>query len=139
MITHSLPPIVEKVSHFLDKSGGETVIINPNSMRMEKITNMRNGKGEVEVLHLVEKESLLGKARLFAKLSVKPGSSIGLHKHEKEFEIFYVLSGNGLFNDNGNTVAVQAGDICFTAPGETHSIENISQQDLELLAVIILI
>lgn len=114
------------------------MVINPNSMRTERITNMRNGKGEVDILHLIEKQSLFGKARLFAKLSVKPGSSIGLHKHENEFEIFYVLSGKGLFNDNGNIIPVQAGDICFTAPGETHSIENTTQQDLELLATIIL-
>lgn len=114
------------------------MVINPNSMRTERITNMRNGKGEVDILHLIEKQSLFGKARLFAKLSVKPGSSIGLHKHENEFEIFYVLSGKGLFNDNGNMIPVQAGDICFTTPGETHSIENTMQQDLELLAIIIL-
>lgn len=114
------------------------MVINTHSMRTEKIINMRNGKGEVEILHLIEKQSLFGKARLFAKLSIKPGSSIGSHRHENEFEIFYVLSGNGLFNDNGNTIPVQTGDICFTAPGETHSIENTSQQDLEILAIIIL-
>ncbi|HEY8542240.1 MAG TPA: cupin domain-containing protein [Pseudothermotoga sp.] len=115
------------------------MVINAHSMRTEKITNMRNGKGEVEILHLVEKQFLFGKSRLFAKLSIKPGSSIGTHKHENEFEIFYVLSGKGLFNDNGNAIPVQAGDICFTAPGETHSIENTSQQDLEILAIIVLV
>lgn len=114
------------------------MVINPNSMRTERITSMRNGKGEVDILHLIEKQSLFGKARLFAKLSVKPESSIGLHKHENEFEIFYVLSGKGLFNDNGNIIPVQTGDICFTTPGETHSIENTTQQDLELLAIIML-
>ncbi len=119
-------------------SGGEIMVINPQSMRTEKITSMRGGKGEVDILHLIEKQALLGKARLFAKLSVKPASSIGEHRHENEFEIFYILSGRGLFNDNGRSIPVQAGDICFTAPGETHSIENTSQQDLELLAIIIL-
>ncbi|MGJ8455728.1 cupin domain-containing protein [Pseudothermotoga sp. U03pept] len=115
------------------------MVIKPNSMRRENITKMRGGDGEVQILHLLEKESLLGKARLFAKLTVKPGSSIGLHKHENEFEIFYVLSGEGIFNDNGTRITVQAGDICLTNSGENHSIENTSEQNLELLAIIVLL
>jgi len=115
------------------------MVINPNFMRTEKITNMRDGKGEVHILHLVEKQALLGKSRFFARLSVKPASSIGQHKHENEFEIFYILSGKGVFNDNGTPIPIQAGDVCFTGPGESHSIENTSQEDLELLAIIVLL
>lgn len=133
-----MPLVLLSTFSVFGENGGEDMVINPNSMRTEKVANMRNGSGEVDIVHLVEKQSLFGKARLFAKLSIKPGSSIGLHKHENEFEIFYVLSGNGLFNDNGNIVPVQTGDICFTAPGETHSVENTSQQNLELLAIIVL-
>lgn len=115
------------------------MVIKPESMRSEKIENMRGGKGEVEILHLLDKELMLGKARLFAKLSVRPGSSVGFHRHDNEFEIFYILSGEGIFNDNGVSKPIRAGDICFTNSGESHSIENVSQKDLEFLAVIVLL
>ena len=115
------------------------MVIKSGKMRIEKKVNMRGGKGEIEIVHLLEKDMLKGKSRLFAKIKVPPHSSIGLHKHENEFEIFYVLSGEGVFYDNGEKVPVQAGDVCFTDSGESHSIENTSDKDLELLAVIMLL
>ena len=115
------------------------MVVKPENIRIEKRTNMRGGKGEVEISHLLEKDVLKGKARLFARIKIPPNSSIGLHKHENEFEIFYILSGKGVFHDNGKDVQVQAGDVCFTDSGESHSIENTSNEDLELLAVIMLL
>ena len=115
------------------------MVIRPNDMRVEKRVNMRDGKGEVKITHLLEKDLLKGRARLFARIKIPPNSSIGLHKHEGEFEIFYILSGRGLFHDNGKDVPIQAGDVCFTDSGESHSIENTSDEDLELLAAIILL
>ena len=114
------------------------MIIRSNNMRVEKRMNMRDGKGEIKITHLLEKDLLKGEARLFAKITIPPNSSIGLHEHKGEFEIFYILSGEGIFHDNGKNVPVKAGDICLTDSGEVHSIENTSNKDLELLAVIIL-
>ncbi|MGB9790413.1 MAG: cupin domain-containing protein [Thermotoga caldifontis] len=115
------------------------MVIKPDSMRKELVSNMRGGKGQVEITHLVDRNLLANEARLFAKLTLKPGTSIGPHRHENEFEVFFVLSGRGIFYDNDNPVEVQAGDVCLTMSGETHSIENNSSEDLVLLAVIILL
>jgi len=42
---------------------------------------MRGGKGSVELLHIFRQEELKGKARLCAKITINPGSSIGVHEH----------------------------------------------------------
>ncbi len=115
------------------------MVIKPGEIKVETIQNMRGGKGEVEIRHLVDKQLLEGKARLFAKITVKPNSSVGFHRHENEFEIFYILSGKGLFHDDDKTVPVEAGDICLTQSGHSHSIENTSDVNLEFVAVIILL
>lgn len=115
------------------------MVLKSDQMRKETISNMRGGKGEVELLHLVERNMLANKARLFAKLTLKPGVSIGPHKHENEFEVFFVLAGEGVFYDNGHPTHVKAGDVCLTMSGETHSIENPYGEDLQLLAVIVLL
>ncbi len=115
------------------------MVIKAENMRVEKIANMRGGKGEVEITHLLEKEFMKGRARLLAKLRIPPNSSVGLHKHEGEFEVFFILSGKGVFHDNGKDVPVQAGDVCFTDSGESHYIENASDEDLVLLAFIVLL
>jgi len=51
--------------------------------------NMRDGEGEVRIEKLWNEESeLKANNRLFAKLILPPGTSIGFHKHENEEEVF---------------------------------------------------
>ncbi len=98
----------------------------------------RGGEGSVEITHMFQKEELTGKARLCAKLTLNPGSTIGLHEHSNEEEIFYIIKGKGLAFDNGVTREVKAGDAILTVGGTSHSVNNTGDEPLELLAVILL-
>ena len=99
---------------------------------------LRDGKGTVNVKDLTDKEGLYNHGRLFAHITIEPGHSIGNHEHVHETEFYYILRGEGLFNDNGQAVTVKAGDVCATGYGETHGIENVSGETLELIALIVL-
>jgi mannose-6-phosphate isomerase-like protein (cupin superfamily) len=98
---------------------------------------MRGGKGTVEIQHVFRQEELKGKARLFARMTVAPGSSIGYHVHEGEEEIFYILSGSGLVVEQDVSTRVGPGDAVLTGAGG-HSIENQGDTPLELVAAILL-
>jgi mannose-6-phosphate isomerase-like protein (cupin superfamily) len=97
---------------------------------------MRGGTGPVEILHIFRQEELKGKARLFARMVIPPGSSIGYHVHEGEEEIFYILSGAGQVVEQGVSSRVGPGDAVLTGAGG-HSIENQGEAPLELLAAIL--
>jgi quercetin dioxygenase-like cupin family protein len=99
---------------------------------------MRDGSGKVEILHIFKKEELKGKARLFARLRLKKGCSIGYHNHEDEEEVFYVICGKGTVTENGKEQAVEAGDAILTGGGSGHSVRNDSDEPLDLVAVILL-
>ena len=99
---------------------------------------MRGGKGSVEIMHIFKQDELKGKARLCAKITIEPGSSIGLHQHSDEEEIFYIINGKGIVNDNGNISEFRKGDSILTGNGASHSIESIGDEPLEMLAVILL-
>lgn len=99
---------------------------------------MRGGKGSVELTHIFRQEEFNGKARLCAKITINPGCSIGLHEHIGEEEIYYVIRGKGIANDNGDVREVFAGDAMLTGGGASHSIENNGNDTLELVAVILL-
>ena len=73
---------------------------------------IRGGNGLIHLKHLSGEEGLYHHARMFAHLTVEPGRSIGFHEHEHETEFFYILSGEGLFDDDGVSVTVHAGDVC---------------------------
>lgn len=108
-------------------------------MESEIRQRMRDGKGSVEILQILRKEDIPGgKVRLFARLRLPPGASIGPHAHEKESEIFYVLSGRGSLSEDGTASAVAAGDAAVTGGGGIHSLENTGTAALEVLAVIVL-
>lgn len=99
---------------------------------------MRGGKGQVEITHIYKQDELRGRARLCARLAINPGCSIGLHEHINEEEIFYIIKGKGIVNDNGADREVVEGDAVLTGGGAFHSIENTDTVPLELLAVILL-
>lgn len=113
------------------------MIKNSSEMIREVKEQMRGGKGSVELTHIFKQDELKGKARLVARITINPGCSIGWHEHVAEEEIFYLISGKGIFNDNGAEKEISAGDAALTGGGASHSIENRGQEPLVLLAVIL--
>ena len=99
---------------------------------------IREGRGLTHLKDLTDKAGLYGHGRMFAHLTLEPGRSIGPHSHEHETEFFYILKGEGLFDDNGTKTTVRPGDVCATGGGASHSMENISDEPLEFIALIML-
>ena len=100
--------------------------------------NMRGGDGTVKITNLLTKEELNDNGRLYGIIRLEPGCSIGYHIHEGESEIFYVLCGSALYNDNGKEITINAGDTTITKAGEGHSIKNTSSDTVcEVMALIV--
>ena len=99
--------------------------------------NMRGGNGTVEITNFATRSELNDKGRLFANITLKPGCSIGYHVHEKDSELFYIMKGEALYNDNGTECTVRAGDVTVCPAGAGHSIANNSEETVEICAVIV--
>jgi len=104
---------------------------------VDKNENMRGGQGVVTIEHFLTPSEMHDKGRLFAKITVKPGDSIGFHVHEKEMEAFYIVSGEAEMSDNGEIVVLSAGDTLLTKPGEGHSVKSVGKEALEMIALIV--
>jgi len=76
------------------------------------------------------RKSLKEKPGFGAKITINPGSSIGVHEHVGEEEIFYIISGKGLVNDNGTITEVGPGDAVLTGNGASHSVEAVGDEPL---------
>ncbi len=113
------------------------MIKRSTDMKTEVRDRMREGTGTVELLHVFRQAELRGKARLFARLRLRKGSSIGFHRHEGEEEIFYILSGSGVVDDDGKGARVGPGDAVLAGGGAGHAIANQDDEPLELMAVIL--
>ena len=112
------------------------MIRRASSMRVEKRDKMRGGDGVVTVVHCFEKEEFGSKTRLCAKLILPPGSSIGVHQHEGEDEVYLVVKGSGILHDGTSESRVSAGDAILTGRGQSHSVRNDGSEAMEIVAVI---
>ena len=106
-------------------------------MKTDINQNMRGGKGSVAMTHILENKEFYGKGRIFAKVTLKPGCSVGLHKHEGDFEAYFVIKGEGMYNDNGNIYPIHVGDLALCDDGQSHGLENTVTEDLEVVALIL--
>lgn len=101
---------------------------------------VRGGVGDAVFAHIWKSspEGALNKnMRLYSVITLKEGDSIGFHTHENEDELYYILQGKGLYDDNGTKCELFPGDSSITKSGEGHSITGGSKEDLVLLAVIV--
>lgn len=103
----------------------------------ENRENMRGGDGVVKVTNFVTKEELLGKGRLFSRITLEPGCSIGWHIHEGDTEIFFVERGEPIYNDGGEEKQAHEGDVLICPAGTGHSIRNATDTTVDVIAVIV--
>lgn len=96
------------------------------------------GKGYILIEHLITPAQMKDKCGMFAKVTIKPGCSLGYHKHQGNNETYHIIAGEGLYDDNGKEkIKVKVGDTTFCPNGESHSIENTGSTDLIFIALII--
>lgn len=117
--------------------GRRGVICMVRKTKTEIKKELRGGRGEVEIQHIVSKEELNGHGDMYALVRLKPGCSIGYHQHIGNTEPYFIIEGHGTFVDNdGSRIEVGPGDVCYIEVGQGHAMENNSDQDLVFMALI---
>lgn len=98
-----------------------------------EVKEMRGGVGTC----LIEKaENIMINCKLYARITILPNSSIGVHVHNNDEEMVYVISGQGLAYINGEYLKIKTGQTHYAKRGQSHSIINNSSDNLVILAVI---
>ena len=65
-----------------------------------------------------------------------PGSTIGLHAHQGNSEIIYILSGTGKVLYDGAYETLAPGSCHYCPMGHEHSLINDSENELCFLAIV---
>src|SRR5215467_9597986 len=79
-------------------------------------------------------EKAAGFKQVFRKRTLHPGAAIGYHL-QKEDEVYYILSGEGVMQMNGKEFPVKPGDAILTRPGSSHGLKQTGKDDLVLIIV----
>ncbi len=105
-------------------------------MEVKVHDGLRGGNGKTAVKTLFKESEMGGGFNLCAELTVEPGASLGLHEHVGETEIYYIVKGTGIVEDDGVKTQVKPGDAVVTGGGGKHCIENNGSEPLVFFAVI---
>ena len=100
--------------------------------------NFLGGEGIVHFDHILEADEMHGMNRVYAKVTLPSGSSIGYHVHSGDGEDYYVLKGVATINNNNEEIIkLKPGEHFYTPSGKGHSLLNEGSEDLEIMALII--
>lgn len=112
-------------------------MISQGERSVRTVKNMCGGAGEVVIESLLGEKELNGKCGLFSRVTLGRGCELGYHTHHGETETYYILSGRGVYDDNGVKLSVKAGDVLFCRDGCGHAIINDGKEILDFIALII--
>lgn len=113
------------------------MIKKAEDLRKNDEVHLKGGKGTINIINFLEKEESYGVGRLFGVSIIPKGCSIGYHKHEGDFEVYYFLEGSAKVCDNGVEDILGPGDCMVCREGDSHSIENNGNEDLKYIALIL--
>ena len=99
--------------------------------------NIRGGSGSPAFRYVLSAELLGGRAEMMAVITLQPGESVGVHPHDENGEVYWILEGAATVTEDGEARELHAGDAEFCADGHTHSICNHTDAVTRFLAVIL--
>ena len=95
------------------------------------VPHFKGGAGEALVRTVFSDE--MGRV---VSLTLPVGASIGLHTHEGNSEIVFILEGKGKMLCDGRYEELSAGSCTYCPEGHEHSLINDSKGDLIFYAVV---
>lgn len=106
------------------------MIIDFTTMERKVLHEFKGGNKDFAAqMHVDE----LGK---IMKGTLEPGASIGMHTHDTSSEIIYILSGTASILYDDGTEEISAGGCHYCPKGHSHSMRNLSDEDLLFFAVV---
>ncbi len=99
--------------------------------------NIRGGEGKPLFRHLFSGEELGGRATMLSVLTLQPGESVGVHDHVDNGEVYFVLSGKLMVQEDGVETELHPGDAEFCADGHSHGIRNHTNESATFVALIL--
>src|ERR1700730_264427 len=111
------------------------VFIHPDLMPAQNRLAEPGGAGPFFFRRLMD-ASQFASAFDFVDFTVVPaGSSIGKHFHQRNEELYFVISGAPLINVNGCERRVGPGSLAVVRSGEWHSLTNDTLESVTILVV----
>lgn len=113
-------------------------MIRRKEERVFETKQMFGGQGQALMGKILNSpEEMYEKGRVFSHIILEKGCEVGWHVHQGDGETYYILKGRGEYNDNGEIISLNAGDVAFVDEGQGHSLKNNDDEPLEMIALVL--
>ncbi len=106
------------------------MLIDFNKIKEEKVEKFKGGEGFV-INRMFEDDD-----NRIVRSVLPPNCSSGLHPHENNCEILYMLKGSALFIYDDKQERVSAGQVHYCPKGHKHSMLNDTNEDVEYFTIV---
>lgn len=104
--------------------------IDFDRIREAHLEGFKGGNGKLDTRNFVD-----DKVKIMYS-TLRSGASSGLHTHEGNCEIVYVISGEATFHYDDEVEVVRVGQVHYCPEGHSHYMENLTDHDLVYLAIV---
>ena len=106
------------------------MIIDFEQIKPASINGFKGGKGELIVRNYADNDCKIMRHIL------TPGASSGLHTHEGNCEIVFILKGTVTFHYDDRIETATVGQVHYCPKGHSHYMENLTDSDVEYFAIV---
>lgn len=106
------------------------MILNFDQIEEQVIPNFKGGEKQIKS-HMYTDE-----ACKIMRASLEPGATIGVHTHETNSEIIFMLQGTGEVVFDGEKETLSAGSCHYCPKGHSHGLRNESGETIVFYAVV---
>ena len=108
----------------------EKMVIDFEKIAEAHLEGFKGGQGKLDTRNYVD-----DKVKIMYS-TLRPGASTGLHTHEGNCEIIYVVSGTATFHYDDTIEEVRQGQVHYCPMNHAHYMENLTDHDLVYLAIV---
>ena len=94
-----------------------------------RIAPCHDGEGLVKMASIYKKEDFSTPLQFIHYTVLPPKTSIGLHKHGNNEEVYIIIEGSGIMEVDGEKTPVSEGDTILNRPLGSHALYNTSDDN----------
>lgn len=106
------------------------MIIDFDNISPSSVFGFKGGHGELLTRNYADENCKIMRHIL------RPGASTGLHAHEGNCEIIFILSGTATVHYDSTVEVVKAGQVHYCPIGHSHYMENLTAEDVVYFGIV---
>lgn len=101
----------------------------------QRAERAHGGQGILHVSRPLNQTDFMGPWHFVDYAILPPNTSIGIHQHGDNEELYFIVDGEGTMIVNSEKRRVSKGDLILNPPGSSHGLINDSGATLSILVV----